>query len=395
MRAMLALALTLLATGCANPVYSQGPPFGLIAGTPVEVGTGSGTIILADVSSDGHLDMLTRQSLTHLVTVQLGDGKGHFAAAAGSPIRLDFPPGDMTLGDVDHDGVPDLGIRKSDRDEVYVFLGKGRGDFFPAPGSPFAASPTVYTSTKPRLHLLDINGDGNLDFVTSNGRSHTLATLLGDGRGRFAPGPGTEMEPGRDWYTSAFGDVDGDGQVDAVTVLAESRLGLRANGRLVVQRGDGTGAFRDASAVAQVSVLPDPSLVTLADVNGDRRPDVVVSHTGHRLSVLLNRGGGRFAPAPTSTYTLGAEAFAVEVADANRDGQADLLAATVSERPPYNGSITVLLGDRRGFTPAPGSPYRAGPGAYNLAVGDVDEDGRLDVAASSFESDAVTVLLGR
>jgi hypothetical protein len=49
----------LLATGCANPGYSQGPPFGHIAGTPVEAGTGSGTIILADVSSDSHLDKLS------------------------------------------------------------------------------------------------------------------------------------------------------------------------------------------------------------------------------------------------------------------------------------------------------------------------------------------------
>ncbi len=38
---------------------------------------------------------------------------------------------------------------------------------------------------------------------------------------------------------------------------------------------------------------------------------------------------------------------------------------------------------------------RAGPGAYHLTTGDVNRDGKLDVAASSFEGKAVTVLLGR
>ena len=57
--------------------------------------------------------------------------------------------------------------------------------------------------------------------------------------------------------------------------------------------------------------------------------------------------------------------------------------------------MTVLLGDGQNFAPAPGSPYRAGPGAYNLTSGDVNRDGKLDIVASSFEGDGVTLLLGR
>lgn len=95
-----------------------------------------------------------------------------------------------------------------------------------------------------------------------------------------------------------------------------------------------------------------------------------------------------FTPAPASPYNIGAEAFAVVVTDVNRDRRDDLVAATVN-------SVTVLLGDSREFVPAPGSPFRAGPGAYNVTVGDLNEDGNLDVAASSFEGNAVTVLLGR
>jgi hypothetical protein len=65
----------------------------------------------------------------------------------------------------------------------------------------------------------------------------------------------------------------------------------------------------------------------------------------------------------------------------------DLVAATGS-------SAVMLRGDGAGrFSPGPS--FTAGPGAYNLAVGDVNEDGKLDLAMSSFEGDAVTVLLQR
>jgi hypothetical protein len=47
------------------------------------------------------------------------------------------------------------------------------------------------------------------------------------------------------------------------------------------------------------------------------------------------------------------------------------------------------------LTPAPGSPYASGAGAYRLAVADINEDGKLDIATSSFEGHEVALLLGK
>jgi hypothetical protein len=132
----------------------------------------------------------------------------------------------------------------------------------------------------------------------------------------------------------------------------------------------------------------------LADLNGDRRPDVVFNRRTE-LGVWLNQGDGRFTPAAGSPWPLGAEAFAVVVADLNRDRHADLVAATVDHTKPFRSRVVLLLGDGHSFTLAPGLPFPVGLGAYNVAVGDVNEDGKPDVATSSFEGDGVTILLGR
>jgi hypothetical protein len=202
------------------------------------------------------------------------------------------------------------------------------------------------------------------------------------------------LKSDQDYYSFAPGDVDGDQQLDLVIVSsARSTLGP---GQVVVKRGDGKGGFKDLVGSA-LPVSAGPRLRTLADVNGDQQLDLVLSHgDSDLLSVLLNEGNGLFTPAPSSPLKLGLPVFAVVVADANQDKQADLLAAAVDASASSSGSrIVVLLGDGKGFAPAPGSPFLAGPGAYNLTTGDVNEDGKLDIAASSFEGDAVTVLLGQ
>jgi hypothetical protein len=120
--------------------------------------------------------------------------------------------------------------------------------------------------------------------------------------------------------------------------LAAGRAGDETSepGRIVILRGDGTGAFQDAAG--SVVVPPSPQSMTLADVNGDRRLDLLVTHShAPSVSVLLNDGGGAFEPAQGSPFGIDDESFGVVAADANGDGKPDLLAGTAA-------TVTVLLG---------------------------------------------------
>jgi hypothetical protein len=300
-------------------------------------------------------------------------------------MRFDYQPGTITLGHINNDAILDLGVASRDDGSEYlhIFLGNSGGGFSLVPSSPLTIT-TAIEVYKPALHLADLNEDGQPDIVTTNGRRNTIELLFGDGRGNFSPGPTARLEPAQNRYFFALGDVDQDGHLDLVTTSSpQAANGL---GRLTIKRGDGTGAF--TSLGSPLSLPPGPRLGALADLNGDRHLDVVLSHAPNHLSVLFNDGQGIFTPSPASPYDLGREAFAIAAADLNQDRQTDLAAATVD-------SVTVLLGDNGRFTPAPGSPFPAGPGAYNLAVGDLNEDGKPDIAASSFEGSAVTLLLGQ
>jgi hypothetical protein len=377
----LPVLLAIVLPALAGQPRAQEPLFSPSPTSPVEVGEGSGTILLEDINRDGRLDLLTRHLLTRRIIILRGDGRGGFSPF-GPPVEFEYEPGDMRLGDVNRDRIPDLVVTAGRSDIVDVLLGDGQGGFRPVPGSPFTLSRMTDTYNKRTLHLADVNGDGNLDIGTANGRlRNTVRTLLGNGQGGFAPGPVIELDVRGDGFVLAFGDLDGDGGLDIVTASRPDQ----SSGRLAVQKGEAGGRF---SAAAVHPIPASPSAVALADLDNDGRTDIVVGHSTGQVSMLLNRGGAVFEPAAGSPVETGGSLFALLALDVNGDRRADLAIPTVNH-------VTVLLSVTDGFQMAPGAPYRAGPGAYYLGAGDTNGDGKVDLVASSFEGIGVTVLLGR
>lgn len=195
---------------CVLLVYAQSPLF--IPAPPAAVGDGSGHLVLADVNRDGKLDLITQHLMQKVVTVQLGDGTGRFTMASGSPIALTYMPGEVKVGDVNSDGLPDLAVSCGEHDRVDIFLGDGTGKFKLALGSPFQVSTSAEYNTG--LQLLDLNEDGKLDISTTNNQRNRFATLFGNGRGGFTSGPSTTFPAGQGRYAFVFGDLDGDKHLD-------------------------------------------------------------------------------------------------------------------------------------------------------------------------------------
>jgi hypothetical protein len=355
--------------------------FSPASGSPIAVGANPEGVAIGDVNGDGNLDLVSANSGSDNVSILLGDGRGRFRVAPGSPVPAGPKPHLVALGDVNNDGKLDLAATQHDSNDVRIFLGRGDGRFSRAPGSPFAA----LQSARPHNHGLafgDFNSDGRLDVATSNQNDSSVSVLLGDGQGSFAPAEGSPFAVGRDPYPLAVGDVNGDGRPDIVTP------NVRGN-TLSVLLGDGKGGFANAPG-SPVQVAHRPYFVAVGDVNSDGHMDLAAAHDDITLvTILLGDGRGGFGSAPDSPVDIGHRAGKILLADVNRDGKLDLAGAA-------GDFVVVWMGDGRGrFAPAPGSPFRTRGHSWTLAVGDANRDGKPDFFANHLRDNSILLLIGR
>ncbi len=373
--------LVLVATaGLSCSMQPQVPMYVPSSGSPFATGTQPADVVVCDLDGDGSLDLVTANVGSNDLTVLLGNGTGEFDPAPDSPVPAGIAAHLIACGDLTGDGNPDIAVTSHDSNDVVVLLGDGHGSLRAAPGSPFAAL-RAGEAHNHGLLLVDVDGDDNLDIVTTNQNDGSLSVLHGNGRGGFMDAPGSPFAVGRMPYLPAAGDVDGDGVVDLLVPNAR-------DDDVAALLGGTAGSMAPAPG-SPYPVEPRPYFVGLADLNGDGKLDLVTSHAETALlTILLGDGRGGFAPGPGSPLNGGFRGYKVRFGDLNLDGNIDLVTSGVGD-----GAI-VLLGDGQGaFQPAPGSPFATGGGPWGVAVADVNSDGKLDIITANSNDDSASVLL--
>jgi hypothetical protein len=345
-----ALALGAVASAASRPEVS-------FSGAKTYAVDGVSSIALGDVNGDGSPDVATASYAGGNVSVLLNKGDGSFEAKRVYATGL--APVSIALGDLNGDGKADVVTANLWDDTISVLLAKADGTL--------EAKQDYETAFGPmNVAIGDLDGDGKPDLAVADDQADTASVLRNRGDGSFEARQDYETGAGPD--AVAIGDVNGDGRPDLVTAN-----GAAGDVSVLLNRGGGTFDRIDGPEIAGGF----PSLA-VGDVNGDGRPDLAVASGGEPLSLLFNRGDGRFG----SRRDHRVYPDTVAIGDLNGDGRLDLVADG------FLGPAALL--NRGGGSFGERIEY---PESGSVALGDLNEDGKLDMATTDVYAGKVSIRL--
>jgi len=278
-------------------------------------------------------------------------------------------------GDLNNDGYPDIYIVNCDKSDE-IWFNQGKGVFIN--NNQKIGNAMKYTKN---TGLADLDGDGDLDIFIANdadwrNKNPTVGlpneVWINQGKGKFTDSG--QRLGNLASVDVALGDVDGDGDVDAVVAnLHNTDLGNLTYQSNEVWLNDGKGNFRISGQSLGIGSLH----VKLADIDADKDLDAVFQHPeGGGFVLWINDGKGKFTE---STNIIGSGSN-LTFGDIDSDGDQD--AFIVKGGPNGSAPCEVWLNNGKGkFTD---SQQRLGNlVGYDVALGDMDGDGDLDALVTN------------
>jgi hypothetical protein len=378
---------------------------------------------LADLNSDGHLDLVLTMHLawnpsserddTDAIMILAGDGTGAFTPIGTADAGV--TNGVAIVSDLTFDQLPDIAFASQSAIAARVLPGLGGFEFGGPVDYPVRSIPHNVVAA-------DLNADGFDDLVVER-YFNPLSLFLSKSADGFAPAEEFDTADGGDF---TVGDIDGDGDPDLVAVAASVFAGF---GEAFALRNDGAGQLLepeplhvgDRAQLARIADfdgdgLPDVAglrgwtiffergrgdlglhaprsldpfpagWLDVGDIDGDGDPDFV-SSSQSSIRVRKNDGTGNFTSILYADGING-QTHQPHLVDLNADGVLDLV-VTGSGQGSSGMEVSLLMG-QPGGTFALGLSLDTGfTQAYESAIGDVDGDGDLDIAVTVFKTGGI------
>ncbi len=306
-------------------------------------------LTVADIDDDGRGEMIAAYPLSDQIGVLSSDGTEVLASVGSLPQAV-------ASGDINGDSLADVIVANSGDDTVSILL------------APDMTETTLAVGMQPeQVFGTDVDGDGDLDVVALNVLSGDVTVLAGSGAGSFDGGLTSAL--GGSYLDAGLLDVDGDGDLDLV-------LGDVGTNEIVLSLSGGDGAYGAATSIAS---LVSPMHIETGDLDGDGQFEILVASPGGMVTVLQGQDSSFDVEV---AFTTGIEIADMLVTDINADGNDDLVVSS-SER----GDVLLFVSDgtldldevpvRRAMTSA---------ASTSVAVGDIDGDGALDITSGAMST---------
>lgn len=290
-------------------------------------------------------------------------------------LPADFLPTGVAAGDINGDGKVDWVVSNGGSNSVWVFLGQGDGTTSVPTIVPLAGQSPLAVA------LADLRGIGVLDLVVAEADSSTVEVLSGNGDGTFGAGKlyATPDPPS----TLAVADFNGDGHPDIVVGMLDEGVIDRSveTDAIALLPGNGT-SFGAPIIWSNQNAVPDVTGMAVADLNGDGHPDLVVLEGfggAPGIYGLLSQADGTFKQSYVYPHVPGIVDYdAIAVGDLNEDGKADLAIADTY------GDVSIALGNGDGTFASDSTweVFGTGDTGFAAAFVDLNGDGHLDLVTS-------------
>lgn len=229
--------------------------------------------------------------------------------------------------------------------------------------------------------ISDLNNDGKPDLVVADHFYNLTGTVTEEnsstpGNIQF-PAVGINNKISNDPFSVAVADFDGDGKPD---IASANQFGYTVS---VSRNNIPTGStlyFQDSSSFPTGNL---PQVIAAADMDGDGKPDIaVINNQSNSVSILLNNTtGGNLSFLPKHDLNTPSSPYSLALADLNSDGKPDITLTSSASA----GMVSIFLN-----TSSPGAlsfsnriDIPCGSLLTGIAVGDLDGDGKPDIAAAS------------
>ena len=352
---------------------------------------GSGTVVILDTENacDGNCSVMMNEGQVHTLQHQAADNYdfvawGENSCDSGKGVRFDTKlstimttassPKTVEFADFNGDGANDMALLTLFSSKLRVAFNDGTGQFV---DQTFVDSLT-YSGA---LDSVDWDGDGDIDLVVSDYGASAVYLYLNNGNGQFEDKHALNLS-GAHVYSLAIGDIDQDSLPDLVVSSFEADINASNLANLVRSindtdlswyRNEGKLTFSHFKTISK-----DQGIITLdvADAEQDGDLDIIAAAITSDSAILYR---GTDSGYDSETVLNSSSVYGVAFGDLDSDGLEDIAAVSY-----YAGQLHMMLQATDGEYASPQMLHEFSSGPTAIGISDIDMDGRADIGGGVF-----------